>query len=87
MNEKGISPPDKTNNWITIREAMAAWRAAPCYERLYRMVKQSRIETRKRGRYLTFRLADLRARQERQEFFRALAKGMQGDWYTRSLNQ
>jgi len=34
---------------------------------------------------LTFRLADLQAQLDRQQFFQELAKGMTGDWYTRSL--
>ncbi len=77
---------NETNTeWVTISEAIKGWRAAPGYDRLYHMVKGSGIETRRRGKYLTFRLADLQAQLDRQQFFQELAKGMTGDWYTRSL--
>jgi hypothetical protein len=66
---------------------LESWRAAPSYDQLYSMIKRSGIETRRRGRYLTFRLADLQEQLDLQQFFRELAKGMRGDWYTRSLNQ
>jgi hypothetical protein len=49
------------------------------------MVKRSGIETRRRGKYLTFRLANLQAQLDRQQFFQELAKGMTSDWYTKSL--
>ncbi len=76
---------NETNTeWVTISEAIKRWRAAPGYDRRYRMVKRSGIETRRRGNYLTFRLADLQIQLDRQQFFRELAKAMTGDWYTRS---
>lgn len=49
---------NETNDWVTIAEAIERWRAAPRYETLHRMVKRSGIETRRCGKYLTFRLAD-----------------------------
>jgi len=77
---------NETNNeWVTIAEAIKRWRAVPSYGTLYRMVKRSGIETRRRGKYLIFRLADLQAQLARQQFFQELIKGMTSDWYTRSL--
>ena len=75
------------DEWITIAEALAQWRTAPHYDMVYRLVKQSKIETRKRGKYLTFRLADLQTKLSWQDDMRQLAQAVQGDWYTRSRDQ
>jgi len=64
------------HEWITIPEAIGSWRAAPGYDRLYSMIKRSSIEARRRGRYLTFRLADLQEKCAQQQFFTELTKGM-----------
>jgi hypothetical protein len=71
------------HEWVTISEALDMWRGAPGYDRLYYLVKASKIETRRAGKYLTFRLVDLQEVLARQSFFQELAKGMKGDWYTR----
>jgi hypothetical protein len=86
MMKEASNPAD---DWVTIPEAIDRWRgatvsAAPGYETLYRLVKRSGIETRRRGKYLTFRLADLWAWQERRQFFESLADAKRGDWYTRA---
>ncbi len=75
---------ETSNDWVTIAEAIEHWRGAPSYDRLHRIIKRSGIETRRRGKYLTFRLTDLWAQLNRQQFFQELAKGITGDWYTRS---
>jgi DNA primase len=72
------------NDWTTIPEAINRLRGYYDYDSLYRLVKRSGIETRRRGKYLTFRLADLWAWQERRQFFESLADARRGDWYTRA---
>jgi len=42
---------EMNNEWVTISEAIKIWRAAPGYDSLYRLVKRSGIETRRRGKY------------------------------------
>jgi len=76
---------ETNNDWVTIAFAIRSWRATPSYDALYRMVKRSGIETRRRGKYLTFRLADLRVYLDWQHDVRVLAHMVGGDWYTRSL--
>lgn len=69
--------------WITLAEAIVAWRDAPSYDHLFHLVKRSKIETRRRGKYLTFRLADLQAYLSWQHDVQAVAQMIRGDWYTR----
>jgi hypothetical protein len=78
-----MSEGPQQKEWITLTEAIAAWRGAPSYDHLFRLVKRSKIETRKRGKYLTFRLADLQAYLSCQHDVQVVAQMIRGDWYTR----
>lgn len=74
------------NEWITIDQALAI----PALKRynhnvLHRLVKKSGVETKRCGRSIEFNRVAFINWYAGQEFFRELAKGMKGDWYTRQL--
>lgn len=78
-------PDDWLHEWLTIPEVLKRWQSAPGYDSLFRLIKRSKIETRHRGKYLTFRLVDLQAYLAWQQDVRTLAQMAQGDWYSRAL--
>ena len=77
-------PDDWLHEWLTIPEVLKRWRGAPGYDSLFRLIKRSKIETGRRGKFLTLRMADLQAYLMRQHDAHALAQMIRGDWYTRA---